>query len=80
MQKITLVLFGFLIGGCFSQALAQPYPNKTIRIIELAGPGSAVDVFARKPAPGLAERLGHSVVVENKKGQGAGSVPGVLSL
>ena len=68
MQKITLILFGFLIGGCLPQALAQPYPNKTIRIIEPAGPGSAVDVFARKLAPGLAERLGQSVVVENRPG------------
>ena len=68
MQKITLILFGFLIGGCLPQALAQPYPIKTIRIIEPAGPGSAVDVFARKLAPGLAERLGQSVVVENRPG------------
>ena len=29
-------------------AWAQNYPSKTVRIIEPAGPGSAVDVFARK--------------------------------
>jgi tripartite-type tricarboxylate transporter receptor subunit TctC len=47
---------------------AQTYPSKTLRIIEPAGPGSAVDVFARKLAPALAERLGQAVVVDNKPG------------
>jgi tripartite-type tricarboxylate transporter receptor subunit TctC len=49
-------------------AHAQTYPSKTLRIIEPAGPGSAVDVFARKLAPALAERLGQAVVVDNKPG------------
>jgi tripartite-type tricarboxylate transporter receptor subunit TctC len=49
-------------------AHAQSYPSKTLRIIEPAGPGSAVDVFARKLAPALAERLGQAVVVDNKPG------------
>ena len=49
-------------------AWAQSYPSKTVRIIEPAGPGSAVDVFARKLAPPLAERLGQAVVVDNKPG------------
>jgi tripartite-type tricarboxylate transporter receptor subunit TctC len=47
---------------------AQNFPSKTIRIIEPAGPGSAVDVFARKLTQGLAQRLGQSVVVENRPG------------
>ena len=47
---------------------AQTFPSKAVRIIEPAGPGSAVDVFARKLAPGLSERLGQSVVVENRPG------------
>jgi tripartite-type tricarboxylate transporter receptor subunit TctC len=55
----------FATGGW---ALAQTYPNKTLRIIEPAGPGSAVDVFARKLATPLSERLGQPVVVENRPG------------
>jgi tripartite-type tricarboxylate transporter receptor subunit TctC len=54
--------------GWASSVHAQTYPNKTLRIIEPAGPGSAVDVFARKLAPALAERLGQAVVVDNKPG------------
>ncbi|MDI9331819.1 MAG: tripartite tricarboxylate transporter substrate binding protein [Alphaproteobacteria bacterium] len=47
---------------------AQSYPTKAVRIIEPAGPGSAVDVFARKLSTPLAERLGQAVVVDNKPG------------
>jgi tripartite-type tricarboxylate transporter receptor subunit TctC len=50
------------------QAAAQGYPQKVVRIIEPAGAGSAVDVFARKLAEGLKTRWGQSVMVENKPG------------
>jgi tripartite-type tricarboxylate transporter receptor subunit TctC len=49
-------------------AMAQSFPSKSLRIIEPAGPGSAVDVFARKLTTGLAQRLGQSVIVENRPG------------
>jgi tripartite-type tricarboxylate transporter receptor subunit TctC len=48
--------------------MAQSFPSKSLRIIEPAGPGSAVDVFARKLTTGLAARLGQSVIVENRPG------------
>ena len=51
-----------------SLVCAQGFPNKALRIIEPAGPGSAVDVFARKLATPLADRLGQAVVVDNKPG------------
>ena len=51
-----------------SMAWAQTFPSKAIRIIEPAGPGSAVDVFARRLATPLAERLGQAVLVDNKPG------------
>ena len=47
---------------------AQTYPSKTVRIIEPAGPGSAVDVFARKLGIGLADKWGQPVLVENRPG------------
>lgn len=68
MKKIALVFLGLLLNVFALQVGAQAFPTKTVRIIEPAGPGSAVDVFARKLTPGLAERLGQSVVVENRPG------------
>ena len=53
---------------CASLAWGQGFPNKALKIIEPAGPGSAVDVFARKLATPLAERLGQAVLVDNKPG------------
>lgn len=49
-------------------ALAQPYPAKPIRWIVPTGPGSAVDVQARRVAPRLGEALGQAIVVENRPG------------
>ena len=64
-KKLCLPLLCCLL---LNTAWAQNYPSKALRIIEPAGPGSAVDVFARKLTPGLAEKLGQAVVVENRPG------------
>ena len=49
-------------------AQAQTWPAKAIRLVEPAGPGSAVDVFARKLAPPLGDVLGQSIVIDNRPG------------
>ena len=51
-------------------SLAQPYPNKPIKLIVPFGAGGAVDVVGRIIANDLTTRLGQSVVVENKTGAG----------
>ena len=51
-----------------ADALAQPWPSKPIHWIVPTGPGSAVDVNARRVAPRLAEVLGQPVIVDNKPG------------
>jgi tripartite-type tricarboxylate transporter receptor subunit TctC len=68
--RIALVLAGLLAVAGAPAALAQApaWPTKAVRIIEPAGPGSAVDVFARKLSTPLQEKLGQPVVVENRPG------------
>ena len=51
-----------------SLVFSQGFPNKTVRIIVPAGPGSAVDTSARDLSVGLAELWGQQVIVENKPG------------
>ncbi len=51
-------------------ALAQsgPYPNRPIKILMPWAAGGGGDVIVRLMAPGLAQRLGQPVVVENRPG------------
>ena len=47
---------------------AQQYPSKPIRIIIPFPPGDALDTMSRLIAPKLTERLGQTIVVDNRAG------------
>jgi len=49
-------------------AFAQTYPNKPIRLLIHTGAGSLVDVLGRLIAQDLGERLGQSIVIDNRPG------------
>ena len=66
MKKLLLVLTTLL---CTS-ALAQTYPNRSIRFIVPFPPGGNLDFIARTIQPRLSEALGQQVVIENKGGAG----------
>ena len=51
-------------------ALAQPYPNKPIRLIVPWPPGQATDLAARIVAEKISQSMGQPIVVENKPGAG----------
>jgi tripartite-type tricarboxylate transporter receptor subunit TctC len=54
---------------CFSQkVVADTYPSKSITIVVPTSPGGANDAMARIIAQGLSQKLGQSVIVENRAG------------
>ncbi len=57
-----------LMIACAAPAMAQTYPNRPVRVIVAAGPGSVSDVIARTVAPDLGTALGGSVIIENRTG------------
>ena len=51
-----------------TSAHAQAWPQKPIKIIVTFAPGGSSDIVARLLQPGLAEKLGQPVIVDNKPG------------
>jgi tripartite-type tricarboxylate transporter receptor subunit TctC len=61
----------FAVGAAsavIAPAWAQSYPSKAITVVVGFAAGGGVDVVMRNLAPGLAQRLGQSVIIENKPG------------
>jgi tripartite-type tricarboxylate transporter receptor subunit TctC len=78
MKRVLLpVLAGVAIAAAASSAQAQEYPTRQITLIAPWPAGGAVDALCRAVAPHLSDRLGKSVVVENRPG--AGSVIGTAA-
>jgi tripartite-type tricarboxylate transporter receptor subunit TctC len=67
---LTMAVAYALAMGLAWPATAQEYPTQTIKIISSFGAGGGSDIVARIIAPRLQEKLGQSVVVENRPGAG----------
>ncbi|MGE8568331.1 Tripartite tricarboxylate transporter family receptor [compost metagenome] len=63
---VAAVLLGAALAP-LAQA-AQPWPSQPIRLIVPYPPGGSVDNLARLLAPALGQRLGQTIVIENKAG------------
>ena len=69
-SMLTMAVAYALAMGLAWPATAQEYPTQTIKIISSFGAGGGSDIVARIIAPRLQEKLGQSVVVENRPGAG----------
>jgi tripartite-type tricarboxylate transporter receptor subunit TctC len=69
-QGFSMRLFLLALFVALSNAYAQGFPNKPVRIIVPFPPGGGTDVVARTVAPKMQEILGQPVVVENRAGAG----------
>jgi tripartite-type tricarboxylate transporter receptor subunit TctC len=67
MRKLVALVALIFIA---TQAAAQQYPGRPIRLIVPAAPGGGTDITARSFVPALQEGLGQPVVIENRGGAG----------
>src|SRR5580765_210420 len=68
MTRRIHVLAAALACLAFGPAQAQDYPSRSIRLLIHTPPGSLVDVLGRLVGQELSQRLGQSIVPDNRTG------------
>ena len=71
MDCFRLIAFAAaLIAVATGAALAQPYPNRPVKIVVPFPAGGGTDALARFVAKGMEQRLGQPFIIENRGGAG----------
>ncbi len=69
MTHAARIVWALITCACLtSTALAQKYPARAIRVIVPQAPGDACDTFARLLGHQIGERLGQTLVADNRPG------------
>jgi tripartite-type tricarboxylate transporter receptor subunit TctC len=71
MRTLKRALGALVFGALCGTALAQPYPNKPVKLVVGFAPGGAADYVARTVGDALGRALGQPVVIENRAGAGS---------
>src|SRR6476661_9106423 len=74
MRRLVRAMPALLAAGFMAAALAQApaidYPRQPIRMVVTFPPGGSADAVVRMLVPRLNDRLGQSVIVDNRPGAG----------
>jgi putative tricarboxylic transport membrane protein len=79
IDRLRLALSAFAFLAALTSASAQDYPTRPITLVVPFAAGGLTDVPARVLAAMLQERIGQTIVVENKPG-GSGTVGGAYAV
>lgn len=73
IQGLASASAACVFGGAMSARAVQtqPWPTRPIKLVVTFPPGGSSDIVARVLAPLLSEKLGQSIVIENKPGAGS---------
>ena len=70
LRRLLSAAIGTMVMLHVSGAAAQAWPANPIRLMVPFPPGGSTDIVARIVAQKLSERLGQSIVIENRGGAG----------
>lgn len=70
INKLFKSILFFFLASIAASAAAQSYPARPIRVLIPFTAGSAADIIARAMEPQMREKLGQSLVIDNRGGAG----------
>jgi tripartite-type tricarboxylate transporter receptor subunit TctC len=78
-HPLFILAAAFLLSVVGTQAFAQSWPQRPVKVVVPYAPGSSPDVFMRLVGDKLTQRLGQPVIIENRAGAGGNLGTGVVA-